>query len=91
MGVWLSGENGQDTTLSNFVLMYFEKGQIFKICFCKCRKHYIFPCTGKMAKFSLHTFRFVGPNLNGGVLLIGACWVGGVVVLCVFWGHLTWP
>ena len=35
MGVWLSGENGQDTNLSNFALMYFEKGQIFKNL-CRC-------------------------------------------------------
>ena len=33
MGVWLSGENGQDTNSSNFALMYFRQGQIFKTLF----------------------------------------------------------
>ena len=30
MGVWLSGQNGQDTNLGNFALVYFEKGQNFE-------------------------------------------------------------
>ena len=57
MGVWLSGENGQDTNLSNFALMYFliKKGK-FQTFVCVGTENTMFPhMLAEMAKFCICT------------------------------------
>ena len=97
MGVWLSGDNGQDTDLGNFALMYLEKGQNSKfcLCLCRCRKHYIFPyavsCWAHVGLVVLFFFFFVffgatslGPRPT--LFLLVCFWFSGCLLGVVFIG-----
>ena len=90
MRVCLSGENGQDTNLSKFALIYLEKGQLFKTLFVKVQKHYIFPYAGKNGKKIICTFRVVGPNLPKMCVCVCLCFfffrVGLVFLFFLFCG-----
>ena len=78
----LSGENGQDTHLSNFALMYLKKGQILKNCLCRCRKLDVVPYAGKHRKVYIAPVSGCGPKFaRTCVFLLGAWWVGGLLFL----------
>ena len=87
MGVWLSGENGQDANLHDFAVTYFEKGKFSKFCLCRCKNTIFSHMRAKMAKFSFAPVLGWGHEtaffLFRGMLGWCSCFFGG--------GHLTWP
>ena len=91
MGVWLSGENGQDTNLSNFALMYFEKGQICKNVVCVGAENTLFPHmrAKKATLFICITFRFVGPHLHEHVFCFRCGHDGFVALFFVYSSFAT--
>ena len=74
MGVWLSGDKWQDTTLSNLALMYLKKGKFSQICLCRCKKHYIFSSAGKNGKIYICT--------------CFGLWAQICTKMCFCWGHV---
>ena len=61
MGVWLSGENGQDTKFERFCSDVLWEGQIFQKLFVYVNKTLYFPiCGQKCQTINLHPFRVVG-------------------------------
>ena len=76
MGAWLSGQNGQDTSLRNFALICFEEGNFSNTCVYVQKAQYFPICGQTWQNYHWHPFRVVGPNLQETMFVFGGGMLG---------------